>query len=107
MPHFERIVENVTDGRLDRLSLDERFISYFMPETPLDRVEAQEFRQIVLKALQKLEEDELRVVEMRFQRKKSPSQTAALLRQPRETVQATEKRALAKIRGPIIEYLDP
>ena len=107
MPHFERIADNVSDGRLERLSLDERFISFFMPETPLDRVEAQEFRQVVLKALQKLDEGELRVIEMRFQRKKSPSQTAALLRQPREQVQATEKSALDKIRGPIIEYLDP
>jgi RNA polymerase sigma factor (sigma-70 family) len=106
MPHFERRTDNVTQGNLERLSLDERFISFFMP-TPLERVEAQEFRQIVLKALQQLEPDELRIMEMRFQRKKSPGQAAALLRLSRHEAQALEDRALAKLRGPITDYLAP
>ena len=79
-------------------SLDERFLTLFLPEDPQDRLEAQELRQIVHQALQELTPREFRVIELRYQHKKSPGQTASLLGIPREEMQDLEKKGLEKLR---------
>ena len=86
--------------------MDERFLAEFLPETPLDRVESQELRQQVMQALRELTQDELQVVELRFQHKKSPGQVASKLRMNRKAVSALERSALRKIRIPIIDYME-
>tara|TARA_Y100001960_G_C14492605_1_gene737489 strand:+ start:38 stop:364 length:327 start_codon:yes stop_codon:yes gene_type:complete len=89
-----------------RVGLDERFISELLPESPLDRVESQELRQQVLKALDQLTREELKVVELRFQYKKSPGQVASKLSMEKSVVADLERSALEKIRTPIAEYLE-
>jgi len=109
MPPFDRVSETPgadTSART-RSRLDERFLATIIGETPLDRVEGQELRQVFMAALEQLTEDELRVVELRFQRKKSPGQVASQLGIDKEEVNSREKRALDKLRGPISEYLEP
>ena len=90
-----------------RAVLDERFLSLLLPETPQDRVESQELRQIVSRALQRLTPEELRVVELRFQRKNSVGQIASRLGLPRQKVTDLECTALEKLRGPLTEYMEP
>ena len=81
-----------------RIRLDERFFAILLPETPQDRVEAQELRQIVHRALKDLTPQELRVIELRYQHKKSPGQTASRLGISREEMEALEKKGLEKLR---------
>ena len=90
-----------------RVSLDERFLALFLPDDPQDRLEAQELRQIVHQALQDLivhqalqdlTPREFRVIELRYQNKKSPGQAASLLGIPREEMQKLEKKGLEKLR---------
>ncbi len=108
MPPFDRISETPeTDIPPIRARLDERFLATIIGETPLDRVEGQELRQVFMAALERLTDDELKVIELRFQRKKSPGQVASQLRIDREEVNARERRALEKLRGPISDYLEP
>ena len=107
MSPFRRVTDHPTsEGKPQRVGLDERFLAEFLPETPLDRVESQELRQQVIQALRDLTQDELRVVELRFQHKKSPGQIASKLRMDRKTVSALERSALEKIRIPIIHYME-
>jgi len=94
------------DSDVRLTSLDERFLASLVPETPLDRVESQELRQLVMRALQELTPDELKVVEHRFQRKQSVGQAASRLKMARERVVALEGAALAKLRGPLTEYME-
>jgi len=89
-----------------RAELDERFLAQILPETPLDRVESQELRQIVSRALQDLTPEELKIVELRFQRKRSPGQTASRLGLTHRQVSALESAALDKLRGPLTEYME-
>ena len=105
----KRVVEEpdqVEDGARRRASLDERFLAILAPETPLDRVESQELRQLVMRALQELTPKELKVVENRFQRKRSVGQVASRLKIDRDEVSALEAAALAKLRGPLTEYME-
>ena len=107
MSPFRRISDHTASvGKSQRVGLDERFLAEFLPETPLDRVESQELRQQVMQALGELTRDELQVVELRFQHKKSPGQVASKLRMDRKAVAALERSALEKIRTPIIEYME-
>ena len=107
MSPFRRISDHPSgEGKPKRVGLDERFLAQFIPETPLDRVESQELRQQVMRALGQLTRDELHVVELRFQHKKSPGQVASKLQMDRETVAALERSALEKIRTPIADYLE-
>ena len=107
MPNFRKVTEPSTDSeRFEKIALDERFISQFITETPLDRVEAQELRQVMLRALQSLTRYELRVVELRFQHKKSPGQVASQLRIGRDQLLSLESQALEKLRIPLAEYLE-
>ena len=57
-------------------------------------------------ALQELTPQELKVVEGRYQHKKSPGAVASHLRIPREEVGALERSALTKLRKPLIEYME-
>ena len=86
------------------LSLDERLIVQFQAQTPLDNIEAQEFRQVVMKALQQLKPDELRVMELRYQFKKSPGQAALQLGLTPEQLKRKERSALRKLRKQLAVY---
>lgn len=107
MPRFDRIAEDSAPAsRQDRISLDERFVAMLLPQSPLDRVESQELRQIVLHALQKLTPQEMKVVEGRYQKKRSLGAVASHLQIPRDEVSALERSALEKLRTPLIEYME-
>jgi len=93
-------------GAVRRASLDERFLSILVPESPLDRVESQELRQLVMRALQELTPAELKVVEHRYQRKQSVGQVASRLKMERTRVSSLEAAALGKLRGPLTEYME-
>ena len=64
MSRFDRISQDPPTGvgTTGRVPLDERFVALLLPESPLDRVESQELRQIVSGALESLTPQELRVV---------------------------------------------
>jgi RNA polymerase sigma factor (sigma-70 family) len=107
MPRFDRIDEDSSSAsRRSHISLDERFIEMFLPASPLDNVESQELRQIVMHALEELTPQELKVVEGRFQHKRSPGAVASHLRIPRDDVEGLERSALEKLRRPLIEYME-
>lgn len=107
MPRFDRIAENgATVGHHGKVALDERFIAMFLADSPLDRVESQELRQIVLHALEGLTPQELKVVEGRYQHKRSPGAVASHLKLPPDEVKRLEQSALAKLRRPLIEYME-
>jgi RNA polymerase sigma factor (sigma-70 family) len=107
MPRFDRIAEDsASANRHSRIPLDERFIEMLMPESPMDRVESQELRQIVMHALEELSPQELKVVEDRYQHKRSPGAVASHLKISRDEVRTLERSALAKLRRPLIEYME-
>ena len=108
MPRFDKTTEDPATSRQGQelVALDERFVTMFLDDTPLDRVESQELRQIVMRALQGLTPSELKVVETRYQLKNSPGATAARLRLPKEEVAALEQSALNKLSKPLIEYME-
>lgn len=81
-----------------RISLDERFFAILLPETPQERLETQELRQHIYRALQELTPDELKVIELRFQHKKSPGQVASQLGISRQKMRSLERRGLKKLR---------
>lgn len=102
MAEFDKVT------KLQRVPLDERFIQVVLPETVEDRIEAQELRQILYEALRKLTPEELEVIELRHQHKKSPGQVAARLGASREEVAKLEAKALEKLRKPLEAwYLEP
>jgi len=76
----------------------------FTPPDAHIRLEAQELRQLVHHALKALSTDELRVIELRYQHKKSPGQTASLLCLAPTRVRTLEARALSKIRAGLSEW---
>jgi len=102
--HIENAIEEAQVRKLERLSLDERFLVHFMPETPLDRVETDEFRQLLVCALQMLTPVELKVVEHRFQHKCSPAQIARALALPKDQVHKHLSNALEKLRQSLAAY---
>ena len=108
MSRFRRVAEEMSAeaGDLQKTTLDERFLANLLPETALDRVESQELRQVFMKALDELSPDELKVVELRFQHKKSKGQTASRLRVDRDAVERLEASAIDKLRRPIAEYME-
>jgi len=107
MPRLKRVTDEPdSTSQGDRVALDERFVALLIPDSPLDRVESQELRQIVSRALQKLTRDELAVVEQRYQNKRSPGAVASRLQMDREMVAELEQNALAKLRGPLVEYME-
>ena len=108
MSHFRQITDQPSiQDKYEKVVLDERFVAQFIGETPLDRVEAQELRQVMLRALQSLTRDELRVVELRYQHKKSRGQVASKLELSRENLATVETAALDKLRKPLSDYMNP
>jgi RNA polymerase sigma factor (sigma-70 family) len=99
MPVYKKTTENISTIPPERVALDERFVTLFISEDAQERLEAQELRQMVHRALQTLTEDEFRVIESRYQHKKSPGQVASRLSITREAMFEFEKSALEKLRG--------
>ena len=107
MSRFHRIAEEtVRIEGLQRTPFDERFLADLIPDNPLSRVEGQELRQVFMKALEELSPEELKVVELRFQHKRSQGQVASRLRMDREVVADLEKSGIEKLRRPIVEYME-
>ena len=109
MSRFQKVAEDIAPsagGGGQRTGLDERFLADLISEDPLDRVEGQELRQVFMAALAELTPDELKVVEMRFQHKKSQGQTASRLRMGRDAVADLEHSAVEKLRRPISQYME-
>lgn len=107
MPLFKKLAAHPAPVETQRgrsLSLDERLIVQLQELTPLDNIEAQEFRQVVMKALQQLEAEELRVMEIRYQFKKSPGQAALQLGLKPEELKRLERSALRKLRRHLATY---
>ena len=77
---------------------------YYTAETASHRLESQELRQLVHQALEQLTADELRVVELRFQHKKSPGQVASKLSLARGSLTQLESSALGKIRAMLLNW---
>ncbi|MDE2809938.1 MAG: sigma-70 family RNA polymerase sigma factor [Gemmatimonadota bacterium] len=98
MPIYNKVPDNPTTTPVERIRLDERFVSLLVAEDAQDRLEAQELRQLVHHALQALSDDEMRVIQFRYQYKKSPGQVAARLGLSREAMAALEQSGLEKLR---------
>ena len=98
MPIYNKVPDNPTTASAERIRLDERFVSLLVTEDAQDRLEAQELRQLVHRALQSLSDDEMRVIQLRYQYKKSPGQVAARLGLSRNTIAALEQSGLNKLR---------
>lgn len=82
-----------------RVQLGDRILALFAPdEDPQERIEAQELRQLVHQALKDLSPDELRVIELRYQHKRSPGQIASQLGISREEMRNFERKGLEKLR---------
>ena len=107
MSRFRKVAEEPgLAGAPEKSAFDERLVSQIIGETPLDRVEAQELRQIMLRALQSLTREELHIVELRYQHKKSPGQVASKLKLSRESLTAIEQSALSKLKKTLAAYLE-
>ena len=104
MPIYKKIPDSITDAPPERTNFDERFISLLIPTDAQDRLEAQELRQLVHRALQNLTNDEMRVIELRYQHKKSPGQTASRMGVSREDMHALEQNGLAKLRDGLKDW---
>ena len=65
MPVYKKVTENISSTPPERVALDERFITLFLPEDAQERLEAQELRQIVHRALNELSDDEFHIIESR------------------------------------------
>ena len=103
---FNKVTDDAPGEPRQRVALDERFITQFVPDSVHERIEGQELRQVVLASLQTLSTQEHRVVELRYQHKKSRGQVASQLAITRESLQELEESALEKLRGPIKAYLE-
>ena len=101
MPKFQKVDEGSAASKPQRVPMDERFTGLLLPESALDDLETEELRQILEKALQNLTPEELRVVELRHQHKKSPGQVASQLGIGREEIAKLEAKALEKLRKPL------
>ena len=104
MPVYKTITENISTTPPDRVALDERFITLFLPEDAQERLEAQELRQIVHRAMNDLSEAEFRVIESRYQHKKSPGQAASRMGIPRDKLIELEQSALSKLRTALTKW---
>ncbi len=98
MPIYNKVPDNPTTAPAERIRLDERFVSLLVAEDAQARLEAQELRQLVHRALQVLSDDEMRVIQLRYQHKKSPGQVAAHLGLSRNSMAALEQSGLEKLR---------
>ena len=104
MPVYKKITENVPTTPPERVALDERFITLFLPEDAQERLEAQELRQLVHRAMNSLSAEEFRVIESRYQHKKSPGQAASRMGISRQTLIELETSALEKLRSALTSW---
>ncbi len=98
MPIYNKVPDNPTAAPAERIRLDERFVSLLVAEDAQVRLEAQELRQLVHRALQALSDDEMRVIQLRYQHKKSPGQAASRMGLSRSAMAALEQSGLEKLR---------
>lgn len=98
MPIYNKVPANPTATSAQRIRLDERFVFSLVAEDAQDRLEAQELRQLVHRALQALSDDEMRVIQLRYQNKKSPGQVASRLGISRAALAKLEQSGLEKLR---------
>ena len=98
MPIYNKVPDNPTAAPAERIRLDERFVSLLVAEDAQDRLEAQELRQLVHRALQALSDDEMSVIQLRYQYKKSPGQVASRLGISHDAMVALEQSGLEKLR---------
>ncbi len=96
--HNKIPADNSSNPKAQRITIDERFVELFVTEDIEERVEIQEIRQLLLRSLQELTPEELHVIELRHQHKKSPGYVAAKLGLGRADAQKLESRALERIR---------
>ncbi len=104
MPHpdEERAHQEPFNSPPRRVELDDRIAGLYglcTPDLAADRLEAQELRQLVHQALQQLSADEMRVIELRYQRKHSPGQAASRLGLSPQHLAELETNGLQKIRA--------
>jgi RNA polymerase sigma factor (sigma-70 family) len=104
MPVYKKVTENISTTPPERVALDERFITLFLPEDAHERLEAQELRQVVHHAMNTLSKDEFRVIESRYQHKKSPGQAASRMGMTRDAIVELEQSALKKLRTALVSY---
>jgi RNA polymerase sigma factor (sigma-70 family) len=104
MPVYKKVTENISTSPPERVALDERFITLFLPEDAQERLEAQELRQIVHHAMNNLSEEEFRVIESRYQHKKSPGQAASRMGITRDALVKLEQSALKKLRTTLVSW---
>ncbi len=104
MPVYKKITENIPTTAPERVALDERFITLFLPEDAQERLEAQELRQLVHHAMNSLSEEEFRVIESRYQHKKSPGQAASRMGISRQALVELETSALGKLRNALTSW---
>lgn len=106
MPVYNKITDDDSVAPNERVRLDERFITLFLDESPEDRVEAQELRQLVSRALQTLTKEEMAVIEQRYQYKRSPGQVASKLGISRDEMKRLETSGLKKLQTPLQAYME-
>ena len=108
LSHIPRIDPNSSTDNLQRVSLEERFLTLLLPDGVEERIEADELRQLVRQALEGLPPEQLRVIEMRYLQKKSRGRIAAVLELSPEKVAELEKSALEDMRQPLEKwFMDP
>ena len=98
MPIYNKVPDTPTAAPAERIRLDERFVSLLVTEDAQARLEVQELRQLVHRALQALSDDEMRVIQLRYQHKKSPGHVAAHMGLSRNAMAALEQSGLKKLR---------
>ena len=101
---YKKIPDSITEAPPERTNFDERFISMLIPTAAQDRLEAQELRQHVHRTLQTLTDDEMRVIELRYQHKKSPGQTASRMGVSPEEMSTMEQSGLGKLRSGLEDW---
>ena len=106
MAIYQKIPDSITNAPPERTGFDERFVSLLIPEDAQDRLEAQELRQLMHRALQDLTDDEMRTIELRYQHKKSPGQAASLMGISRDEMSALEQNGLSKLRRGLEEWYE-
>jgi DNA-directed RNA polymerase specialized sigma subunit len=83
MPVYKKVTENISTSPPERVALDERFITLFLPEDAQER---------------------LRVIESRYQHKKSPGQAASRMGITRDALVKLEQSALKKLRTTLVSW---
>ena len=106
MPVYSKVAEDQATTPLERVSLDERFISLLFADDSQDDIEAEELRGLLRKSLQGLTPQEFKVVELRHYRKQSPGRAAARLNIARERLVTVEQKALRKLRKALQDYME-